>query len=804
MDQLVQNLRYGVRAWRSSPVFTIVAVVTLALGIGGNSAIFTLVDAALLRPLPFPEPERLVLVWEDTSMFGLKDSPVSFANYVEWRARNHVFEHMGALEQRSFRLTGAGDAQQIQGSIVTASVFETLSVQPALGRPFRDDEDLPGASRTVILSDGLWQRAFGRDQAIVGRTIDINDDRYLVVGVMPPGLRFPDSSNELWAPVGTVYSARDFTDKGRHNSMVVARLGRGIGLERANDEMRAIAARLQQEFPRTNRDVAAFVAPLRDHFAAGVRPMLAVLTGAVGFVLLIACANIANLLLSRGASRRREMAIRTALGASRRQVVGQLLTESLLLAAAGGLCGLAVALSGVSFLTRLLPTGIAAMAPVTVDTRVLAFTIAVSLLTGLGFGLMPALEMVREDVRQVLKEAGARQATSRSGRRVRSALVVSEVALACVLTIGAALFIQSFARARGIDPGFRTANILTLKTPLSSRAYRDPAGRAAFYTQVLERVTSLPGVVSAGFTNGVPLVVKGWVNGFTIEGRSMPAGTITNANYRIVTGDYLRTIGIPLRGGRYLDSRDTADSSPVVLINEAAKRKFWPDEDAIGKRVRFGSSSPWVTIVGVVGDIRQAGLEQASRPELYLSSNQEPTALTGLAIRTQVEPTRLAAAVRREIQAVDKDIPIIDVRSMDEVLDREVFQRRAQMLLLSIFAGIALLLASTGIYGVLAYLLSQRTREIGIRMALGARPRDVLLAVAGQGVGLSVAGMVLGISAALALSRVVSSLLFGVSPGDPRTFAAVAVLLLVVAVVASYMAARRAMRIDPMLALRSN
>lgn len=804
MGRLVQNVRYGMRAWRNSPLFTIVAVATLAVGIGANSAIFTLVDAALLRPLPFPDPQRLVLVWEDTSMFGLKDSPVSFANYIEWRAQNHVFEQMGALEQKSFRLTGAGDAQQVQGSIVTASLFETLSAPPALGRPFRSDEDQPGVPKTVILSDGLWERAFGRDPAIVGRTIDVNDEKYLVVGVMPPGFRFPDRSNELWAPVGTVYTPRDFLDKGRHNSMVVARLGSGVSLEQANDEMHAIAARLQQQFPRTNRNVGTFVAPLRDHFVAGIRPMLVMLAGAVGFLLLIACANIANLLLSRGASRRREIAIRTALGASRRQVFGQLLTESLLLAGAGGLCGVALAWVGVAFLTRLLPTGIGAMASLTVDTRVLAFTMAASVVTGLGFGLVPALEMLRVDVQRMLKEAGAKQGTPRSGRGVRGALVVSEVALACVLAIGAALFIQSFARARGIDPGFRTANILTLKTPLSSKVYRDPARRAAFYAQVLERVSSLPGVVSAGFTNGVPLVVKGWVNGFTIEGRSRPPGTIMNANYRIVTEDYLRTIGIPLREGRYLDSRDTADSAPVVLINEAMKRKFWPDEDAIGKRLRFGSSSPWVTIVGVVGDIRQSGLEQASRPELYLSSNQDPTPLSGLAIRTRVDPMHLAAAVRREIQVVDKDIPVVDVRSMDDVLDREVFQRRAQMLLLSIFAASALLLASIGIYGVLAYLVSQRTQEIGIRMALGAGPRDVLFAVAAQGVGLSMAGVVLGIAGALALSRVVSSLLFGVSPSDPWTFAAVAALLLGVAAVASYVPARRAMRIDPMLALRGD
>jgi putative ABC transport system permease protein len=803
MSRLVHDLQYGLRTLRASPVFTAVAMLTLALGIGANSAIFTMINAALLRPLPFPEPERLVLVWEDTSMFGLKDSPVSLGNYGEWRRQNRVFHQMGALERRTYRLTGTGEAQQISGSTVSAGVFQTLAVQPALGRIFREDEDQPGASKTAILSDGLWQREFGGDRNIVGRAIEIDDEKYVVAGVMPPGFRFPDSNNEIWTPFGTAFRSDDFGNKGRHNAMVVARLNPGATVAQANEEINSIAQLLQREFPLTNAKVGAFVAPLRDHFVADLRTMLSVLAGAVGFVLLIACANIANLLLSRASNRRREVAIRAAIGASRGQVATQLLTENLLLAGGGGLCGLAIAVWGVKFLSKMLPSGIAGMSAVTVDLRVLGFTLAVSLLSGLAFGMVPLFEMLRVDLQQMLKQGGARQGTTAGSRAVRRGLVISEVALTFLLALGAALFIQSFARLRGMDPGFRTADILTLRTPLSSRHYRDPSKRTEYYRQVLERVAALPGVVSAGFTNGIPLVVKGNVNGFAIEGRSrLSDGAFSNANYRVVTEDYLQAIGVPLRTGRYLDRHDTADGPPVVLINEAMKRKFWPDEDAIGKRFRFGSSRPWIAVVGVVGDIRQSGLDQLPRPEMYLPATQVPESLSGLAIRTKTDAKALAQAVRREIRMVDKDIAITDVATLEEILDREVFQRRIQMSLLGIFAAVALVLASLGIYGVLAYLVSQRTQEIGIRMALGARPRDVLLRVAGQGIVLSAVGIGLGAAAAVALTRAVSKLLYGVAPNDPLTFAAVGALLLAVASAASYLPARRAMKIDPILALR--
>ena len=785
---------------RNSPVFTAIAIVTLALGIGANSAIFTLVNAALLRPLPFPQPDRLALVWEETRMFGLKDSPVALGNYSDWRAQNHVFEQMGALEQATLRLTGAGETQQVHGSAVTASFFETLGVKPALGRPFAADQDLLGAAKTAILSDGLWRRAFGADPGIVGRTIELEDEKFAVAGVMPPGFRFPDSENELWVATGAAYGPDEFARRGRHNWMVVARLKPGVTMAQANQEIRAIAARAERDYPGTNANVSAFVAPLRDHFVADLRTMLTVLAGAVGFVLLIACANIANLLLSRASHRRREVAIRTAVGAGRWQIARQLLTENLLLSLAGGAGGLALALGGVRFLQKILPGGISAMSAVSIDVRVLAFTLGVSLLTGVIFGLAPAFQTLRVDLHQTLKQGGGRQGTRGGSRRLERFLVVSEVALAFVLTVGAALMIQAFTRLRAIDPGFRTKDILTLRTPLAAKRYREPAARAAFYDRVRERVNALPGVVSSGFTLGPPLAFKGWVNGFQVEGR--PPDTLSNANYRVVTPEYLETIGIPLRAGRYLNRHDAADKPPVVLVNETMARKFWPGETALGKRIMFRPGTPWVTVAGVVADIKQAGLDVAPKPEMYLSVLQDQRAISWLVVRTARDPKSLAAAVRGVIRSVDAGMPVTDVKTMGEVLDREVFERRANMLLLSIFAGAALLLASLGIYGVLAYLVSQRTQEIGIRMALGARPRDVLLAVAGQGVALSAAGILVGVAGALAVTRVLSKLLFGIGATDPATFASAAALLMAVAALASYIPARRAMRVDPILALR--
>lgn len=803
MTTLARDVRFAWRTLLKNPVFTAVSILTLALGIGANSAIFSLIHAALLRPLPFPEPDRLAFIWEETSMFGLKDSPVALGNYQDWRARNSVFAEMGALEPSSFRLTGAGEPRQVQGYLVTAGALRTLGVKPILGRWFRDDEDRNGAPRTAVVSYGLWKSALAGDRAAVGRALEINDEKYTLVGVMPPAFRFPGSDTELWTPLGAVFSPVDMDNHGRHNAMVVGRLKPGMTLARANEEIRNIAAGQQKERPRTNGGVSAFVAPLRDHFISDVRPTLRALAGAVGFVLLIACANIANLLLSRASNRTREIAVRAAIGGGRWQIARQLLTENLMLAAAGGALGLVGAAAGARLLEKLLPEAIVSMSPVAVDGAVLAFTLGISALTALLFGLAPLLQLFRVDLNQLLKQGGARHGIRSGSRRTQRALVIAEVALAFVLVTGAALAIQGFVRLRSVNPGFETRNILTLKTLLAARQYRDPARRQAFYDETLRRVKVLPGVESAGFTLGAPVVFKGWVNGIIVEGRPLPAiGQFANANYRVVTPDYMQTIGAPLRAGRYLSDYDGPKAPRVALINETMKRQFWPGEEALGKRFRMSSGAPWITVAGVVGDFHQSGLDVAPKPETYLPVAQETTPISGLVIRTHGDPEALAAAVRREIHAVDRGVPITDVRSMEQVLDREVFQRRGQTTLIAAFAICALLLAALGVYGVLAYLVARRTQEIGVRVALGARPLDVLMTVAGQGLALSAVGIALGAAVSVVVTRALSKLLFGVSPRDPATLAGVAALLLLTAAAASYLPARRAMRVDPVVALR--
>jgi putative ABC transport system permease protein len=684
---------------------------------------------------------------------------------------------------------------------VTASLFPTLGVQPALGRTFREDEDHFGTAKTAILSDGLWRRLFAAEPGAVGRTLMLNDEPYTIVGVMPARFRFPSSDTEIWAPVGTRNQANYFSDRGRHNLMVVARLAAGVTVERANQEIGAICRSLAERYPETNRNVGAFVAPMRDHFVGESRSLLVVLLGAVGFVLLIACVNIANLLLARAVNRRHEIAIRAAMGAGRRQLVRQLLTEAVVLACAGGACGLALAHWSLRFLDQFVPRGISGMTALELDARVAGFTLAVSLATGVAFGLLPAFQAVRVDLYEALKQGGGRRVAGGTGLRMQQTLVIAEVALAFVLTVGAGLMIRTLVRLRGVDPGFRTRNILTVRASMPARLYQDDAKRAAFLDEVLSRVEALPGVVSAGFSNGVPIAFKGWVNGFTIEDHPvLGAGQFSNSNFRLVTPDYFATLGIPLRRGRPLEARDRPGAPYVTLVNEAFERKFWPGGSALGKRLRFGSGQPWVTIVGVVGDIRQSGLDVPPRAEMYLPAAQVPDPTGWLAVRTAGDPSKLAAAVRRELRAADRDLPITGISTMEEILDRETSDRRVQMLLLAVFAGVAVLLAAVGIYGVLAYMVAQRTHEIGIRMALGAQASDVLLAVAGQGVMLSAFGILVGAAGAWAVTRVLSRLLFGVAATDPATFGSVGALLLVVAAAAAYLPARRATKVDPIRA----
>jgi putative ABC transport system permease protein len=801
MHTLLQDFRYGCRLLFRSPGFTLVAVLALALGIGANTAIFSLVDAVLLRPLAFRDSARLAMVWEEASFIGFPRNTPAVANYVDWKKRNHVFEDMAAIDYRTFNLTGEGEPDQITACGVASNLFPMLGVQPMLGRSFTPADDTPQANSVVLIAHGLWKRRFGGDPALVGKTIPLNGARYTVVGIMPAGFQFPERRVELWVPIQ--FTPQQLALRTSHYLMVFARLKPGISFPQAQADMQSVAAQIASEYPREAAGVGAVVAPLHEQMAEGLGTALIVLLVAVGFVLLIACANVANLLLSRAAGRRREIAVRAALGAGRMRIVRQLLTESLLLATLGGSAGALLATWAFEFLSKLIPSGIAAtLQP---DIRVLLFTLAVSLLTGALFGLAPALGAARLDLNAALKQAGrASIGTSASG--FRGVLVVTEVALAVVLLVGAALLIQTFARLRGLDPGFRAQNLLTLRTSLSRARYTDAVKSAAFIEGVLTRVKALPGVTAAGYTFALPLLHKGGTRGFTIESQPpLPPGQVNDANFRPVSAGYLATMHIPLRRGRYFEESDGPQSSPVAVINETMVKQFWPNQDALGKRFKYGPSSsrePWITIVGIAGDVRQMGLDVPARAEMYLPYRQGYYAPRDLAMRVGGNPMALAEAVRREIRAVDPEQPVANIRTMEDILDEEVSHRRVQTTLLGAFAALALVLASVGIYGVLSYAVAQRTQEIGLRMALGAQRPQVLRMVVSQGLRLAVAGAAIGIAAGLGLTHLMSSLLFGIRATDPVTFVAVPLALIAVAAVASGIPALRATRVDPMSALR--
>ncbi len=802
MPNLLLDLRYAFRSLRKSPGFTAVAVLTLALGVGANTAVFSLINAVLLRPLPYAEPGQLVLAWETAPFFGLRDSPVAPANYADWKARSKSFEEMGALEEHSYPLTGEGSPEVVRGTQVTASLLRALRVRPALGRLFRDDEDQPGAPRAVLLSDGFWRRRYAADPNIVGRTIRLSDEQHTIVGVLPAGVEPPGhyrgAPGEIWTTMGSGYSAKELAARGRHNWMVVARLRSGVPLSQANAEMQAIGASLAREYPDTNEKVGAFVAPMREHFVTSQRRVLFLLLGTVAFVLLIACSNVANLLLSRAASRSKEVAVRAAMGAGTWQLARQFLCESLVLCAAGSVLGLLVATPAFRFLAHLAPASMSSLNVLSVDGRVLSFTLAISVATAAAFSLVPLLQVRRLDINHSLKESARTLAAASGSRRMRAPLIWSEVALAFVLLIGAALLMQTFARLRGVDMGCRTKNVLTLRM-LPSEALRAPGRMVAWQREIVRRVSAIPGVVSAGFTNHIPLVVKGDISGIGAEGHDEKERF--QCNHRVIGPGYLRTMGIPLRRGRDIDERDIEGAPPVVLINETLARTLWPGQDPIGRRLILGASDQ-VQVVGVTGDIHQSGLDIAPKPEFYMSAYQSGAAASSLAVHANVDAASLAPAVRKAIWAVDPDQPVTELATMEEILDKEVFQRRLQTTLLGVFAGLALVLAAIGLYGVLAYLVGQQVPEIGVRMALGAAPSDIARRVIGHGLRLTLIGLAFGVAGALAISRVLTSVLFGVKATDPATYAMVGAVLLVTAGIASYLPARRAMRVDPIAALR--
>jgi len=789
---LWQDLRFGARLLLKQPGFTLIAILTLALGIGANTAIFSIVNAALLRPFPYKEPERLVILRERVSVGG-GFSP-SYPNFVDWRAQNTVFDAISAVRQNeSFNLTGAGEPERVPGRLVSAEFFSTLGIEPLLGRDFLAEEDSPGATPAAILSYGFWRRRFGNDPGIIGKQLTLNNQSFTVIGITPANFQFGDEA-DITVPIGL--SAERFRLRGRDpGADVVARLKPNVSEQQAETELNLIAARLEQQFPETNKGRRARVTPLHEFFVGDVRQPLLILLGSVGLVLLIACANVANLLLVRTSARRKEMAVRVALGASRGAIIRQLLTESVLLAALGAALGILLALLGTSFITGHLPDGIPRLHEADVDAPVLVFTLAVSLLTGLLFGLAPALQVSRLNLNEGLKE-GERGSSGRR-QRLRSVLVVGEVALTLTLLIGAGLLIQSFRRVLQVDPGFKVQNLLTMRVSVNNPE------------QLQQNVLNLPGVKSVAVSDGLPFGMANYP-GFIIEGRPGPDNRGAGLRYT-VSPDYFQTMGIELIKGRLFTTEDTRDSPQVIVIDEALAQRHFPNEDPIGKRLKQSlPNSPSYEIVGIVRHVEHYRLDgQSPDAQFYTNFNQTPLQTLpnsvrriNLLTRTEGDPLSMASAVRGQVAALNKDQAVYNVRTMEQAVARSVAPRRFSMLLLTVFAVAALALASLGIYGLMSYAVAQRTREIGVRMALGAQSGNVLRLVIGQGMKLALAGVTLGMVASVALTRTMKNLLFGVSATDPATFAGVALLLTLVALLACWIPARRATRVDPLVALR--
>jgi putative ABC transport system permease protein len=805
METLIKDLRYGIRGLLKRPGFTVVAVLTLALGIGANTAIFSVVNAVLLKPLQFQDPERLVIIWEDATFAGFPRNTPAPANYVDWKTQTQSFADMAATAEETFNLTGDGDPERVAAYSVTANFFPLLGVSPALGRAFTADDDRPGAHKVTLLSHGLWQSRYGSDPQILNRDIQLNGEKYTVVGVMPAGFQFFESDVRLWAPIA--FTAEQLANRGGHYLKVIARMKPGVTLDQAQADLAAVMARVAKDHPGPTMEgkLGAFAVPLREELAGDVRGSLVVLLVAVAFVLLIACANVAGLLLARAVARRREIALRIALGAGRSRVVRQLLTESLLLAAVSGVLGTVLAYWSFAFLRKLVPEQMALLTSLTLDTRILLFTLLISLATGVIFGLVPALQSANVDLNEALKQGTRVTSTG----KLRSALIVFEVALSLVLLVGAGLLIQTLFQLFNQYSVLQPEQVLTMRTVLPGTKYEEPQRRDAFYQQVLNRVENLPGVVSAGYTTSVPLSWKGGTSGFVPEGLSSPIpGLAYDANHRQVSVNYLQTMKVPLRVGRYFDTRDNANSMPVVIINETMARQYWPGVNALGRRFNAGDpgEGPWMEIVGIVADVRQMGLDEPVKAEMYMPYQQVPDwpsyTPRDLAIRTVGEPMSIAGSVRQIVREVDPDQPISNIATMSELLGDEAAQRRMGMIMLVSFAGLALLLASLGIYGVLAYFVTQHTNEIGVRIALGASRRNILTLVLKKGMVLTLLGVVIGLAASAALTRLMSSLLFGVRSSDPVTFTIVPLLLVVVAFLACWIPARRATKVDPMIALR--
>jgi predicted permease len=808
LETFLEDIRFGTRMLAKNPGFTIVAVLTLALGIGANAAIFSVVDAVLLRPLAYKDADRLVTILHNG------DNPVAVANYIDWRDQSSSFEAMGAADYWSANLSGIDSPEHILGLSVTQSLLPLLGVEPLLGRLFVAGEDQKGAEHEVILSYGLWQRRFAGDSKVVGKVITLNGQQYTVLGVMPRTFKFAPfwaTRAEMWVP--NAFGDRIHSREG--NSLrIFARLKRDVALSEARAEIATITARLEQKFPGTNRDV--MVTPLKQNVVGQVKAPLLLLLGAVGFVLLIACANVAHMLLARSATRQKEMAVRTALGAPRKRVIRQLLTENLLLAAMGASAGLLLAVWGTRALVALSPAFLPRVDTIRIDARVVLFLIAVTALTGVVFGLAPAMQASAVNLTDTLKDGGRGGSDSHRRNRLRSFLVASEFALALILLIAAGLMVRSFFALQSIDPGFNPHGVLSMAVSVAGTEESEPHRRAIFYRQLIESLRTLPGLEAAGGINHLPLAGDLWGWPFAIEGRgkSLP-GESPLAVYRVVMPGYFETMRLAVLRGREIAASDDPSAPGVVLINEKAAREYWPGENPLGKHIAFDddqrASPTWLTVIGIVRDAKQGDWAQAPYPEVYLAAlqnggflgeSESHASYITLVVRTRGNPAALSGLIKNTVWSFDRNLAISEVLTMDDVVAEANAEPRFEMALLGVFAGVALLLAAVGIYGVMSYSVERRTHEIGIRISLGASRTDVLKLVVRQGMVLALAGSAAGIVGALLLSRLMTKLLYGVLPTDPLTFTGVAVLLTLVALAANYLPARRATRVDPMVALR--
>ncbi|MEW6127975.1 MAG: ABC transporter permease [Acidobacteriota bacterium] len=816
-----QDLRYGMRMLMKQPLFTLVAVLALTLGIGANTAIFSVVNAVLLRPLPYEESDRLVMVNERSEqMDGMS---ISYPNFTDWKAQNRVFENFAVFNRGSYNLTGIGEPERLQAGQVSADLFSVLRVNAWRGRVFTNDEDQPGAQSVVMLSHGLWKRRFGSDEKILNQDITLNNRSYTVIGIMPEGFLFP-SRVDMWVPVGPLSAQESWKQRGNHPGLYgVGRLNPGVTIEQARADMDSIAENLEKQYPDSNQGNRVRIVPLLENYVQDIRPALWILLSAVGMVLLIACANVANLLLARATTRQKEMAVRVALGASRWRIIRQMLTESVVLALVGGGLGLLLANWGVALILAISPNGIPRSREVDLDLRVLGFTLLIAVLTGLLFGIIPALQASRLDVHGTLKETGR----GNTGRHhwLRSGLVIGEMAMTLILLVGAGLLIRSFYQLQQVNPGFSYDNLLSFSVSLPQKKYQTDQQRINFFQQVIQNLQSTAGVEHVGLASGLPLGNNGWQTSFTIDGQPPPApGQTPLLEACLVSPDYFKAMNIPLIRGRYFTEQDNRAHlteeklrglSPdmasymglnAIIIDEEFARRYFPDEDPIGKHIRMGGTdpkNPVATVVGVVGRVKMDGLNtDSNRVQGYFPFLQTPQSGMTVVVKSSGDPVKMVAAARQQILAVDHDQPIYEIRTMDEIKSESISTERLNLTLLGIFAGVALILALIGIYGVMSYAVSQRTNEIGIRMALGAQISDVMKMVIGEGMKMAVIGLSIGLAGAFAVTRFMEGMLFGVKPTDLTTFAAVSVILAGVALVACFVPARRATKVDPMIALR--